>query len=321
MDSGGLATALYLFSTMTSILVTGAAGAVGTALCRRLADTDHEVVGIDTDEPQFETGVPVEQVDLTAEPTLPAADVIVHLAAHARVPPVVDEPSKAFTNVATTEPVLEHARQTDASVVFASSREVYGDAIRPTEDDATLDSPNPYAGSKAACEALCNSYHNCYAVETTVVRLSNVYGPWDTNSRVVPIFVALADAGEELTVFGEGKLLDFLYVEDAVAALLSVIERRSALAGETLNLGSGRGQPLTTLAEIVASEIEDCPGYTVEQDRAGEVGRYVADISTATATLGWEPETEFEDGVDKAVEWYRERPRVLERIRSDIGAT
>lgn len=318
MDSGGLATVLHLFSTMTSILVTGASGAVGTALCRRLADTGHEVVGIDTDEPQFETGVPVEQVDLTAEPTLPAADVIIHLAAHARVPPVVDEPSKAFTNVATTEPVLEHARQTDASVIFASSREVYGDAIRPSEDNMTLDSPNPYAGSKVACEALCNSYHNCYDVETTVVRLSNVYGPWDTNSRVVPIFVALADAGEELTVFGEGKLLDFLYVEDAVAALLSVIERRSALAGETLNVGSGRGQPLTTLAEIVASEVEDCPGYTVEQNRTGEVGRYVADVSKAKAILGWEPGTDFEEGLRQTVEWHEARPKVLERIRNNI---
>jgi len=303
---------------MSSILVTGAAGVVGFALCEQLAATEHEIIGIDKKSPRWELDVPFKNLDLTSSPSLPNTDVIVHLAAHSRVPPVVDEPSKAFRNIGMTEPILEHARRTDARIVFTSSREVYGNAIRPSESDVGPDSVNPYGASKIAGEALCNSYHNCYDIPITVLRLANVYGPYDTNTRVVPIFIALATAGEELPVYGSDKILDFVYLGDVVQAVLSAIQRGSSLGGETINLGSGTGTSLTMLADCVADAIESCPGYRVESKRGGEVQRYVTDVSKARALLDWEPTITLDKGIDRTVDWYRQQESLLAEIRQAV---
>jgi UDP-glucose 4-epimerase len=304
---------------MSSVLVTGAAGAIGTALCECLAETDHDVRGVDVAEPRWDIPVPVDITDLTASPDLPHADVVVHLAAHSRVRPVIDEPTMAFENVAMTEPVLEHARRTDARVVFASSREVYGNAVRPDESDAGIGVENPYGASKVACEALADSYHACYDVPVTVLRLSNVYGPYDANPRVVPVFVALATAGEQLRVYGGDKLVDFVYVEDVATAFVEAISRDQSIGGQTVTVGSGRGRSLQTLAERITDAVGGDAGYRVEQPRAGEVDQFVADVSAAAAVLDWRPRMSFSDGIEATVGWYRDQPQLLEEIRRHVG--
>lgn len=240
-----------------------------------------------------------------------------HLAAHSRVPPVLDEPSLAFENIALFEPVLEHARRTDAHVVFASSREVYGNAIGADENDISTEQPNPYGASKLAGEALVNAYNKSYNVSTTVLRLSNVYGPYDTNSRVVPIFIALADAGEQLTVYGGNKLLDFVHIDTVTEVIANVINRPEAFDGEIVNVGSGRGLPLTELAGRIADEIEVCPGYEITDSRGNETSRFVADVDKMKSLFDVTPSS-IPEKLPEVIAWYRERPNVLQDIRAKV---
>lgn len=304
---------------MSRILVTGAGGAVGTALCARFAGTGHEVLGISHSDPAWDTDVEYRTVDLTEDPTLPEADHIVHLAANARVPPVVAEPSRAFENVSMLEPVLEHARNTGSHVVFASSREVFGPAVQPRSSDVSVEQSNPYGASKLAGESLCRAYDRCYDVSVTTLRLANVYGRYDTNPRVIPIFIALAAAGKRLDVFGAGTLLDFVYIEDVLDAFETAIERAPVLDGRTVAVGSGHGTPLVDLAGRIAAEFEDCPGYTVSEERDGETDTYVTDTAEMESLLGITP-TALDEGLSQTISWYRDHPSVMADIRHHVLA-
>ena len=302
---------------MTSVLITGAAGAIGTALCKRLEASTHDTVGIDAVKPRFSHNVPIETCDLHSSPSLPESDIIVHLAAHARVPPIINNPSLAFENVALLEPVLEHARRTNAHVIFVSSREIYHNAINAREDDVPQRQANPYGASKLAGEALLTSYRETYAVPTTVLRLSNVYGPYDENTRVLPIFISLADAGEKLKVFGSRKLLDFVHSKTVTEVIERIINKPQTFDGEVVNVGSGQGTTLTELAERVVNEVSPCPGYEVVEGREGETTRYVANIERFQSLFNLSPDT-LDKRLPEVIDWYRSHPAVLADIRSQI---
>jgi nucleoside-diphosphate-sugar epimerase len=300
---------------MEDVLVTGASGFIGTNLCRHLVEEGYDVNGLDIKQPQFEhpSSVELHEIDLKGSSNIPEADVIVHLAAHSQVQPVVDDSSRAVENIALTQNVLEAAVEMDAFVVNASSRDVYGSSISPSEHEVTPDSPNGYAASKLGSEALVNAYRHTKGVSATSIRLANVYGPMDDNRRVIPLFIALADAGEELTVFGEGTLLDFVHVDDVCEAIGAAIRRSSIVEGESVNIGSGVGTPLTEVAEHIADAIETCPGWRSSQNRSGDVSKYVSDISTAEYILGYGPGIPFEDGIEETIEWYLDHPKILEK--------
>lgn len=302
---------------MAEILVTGASGFVGTNLCRRLSESGHDVTGLDANEPPFELPDSVELTvrDLTAKPSLPDVDVIAHLAGHAQVQQVIEAPRRAVENVETTNHVLTEAARTDAAVVFTSSRDIYGATVTPSESEVTLDAPNGYAASKIGCEALGNAYRNTRNVSFVALRLANVYGPMDLNRRVIPTFVALAEAGEELGVYGRGKILDFVHVRDACRAIATAVQRPHAIDGEAINVGSGVGTPLSAVAETVASEVDTCPGWRIESNRTGDVSRYVSDLGRARALLDYEPRIGLERGLSETVEWYLDRPEVLATLR------
>ena len=189
-------------------------------------------------------------------------DVVVHLAAHAKVHELVLDPQRALANMVMTHNVLEYCRRAEVPIVFSSSREVYGDIEQhcATEEDADFAScESPYSASKIACEALIYSYARCYDLPFLVCRLSNVYGRYDSDlhrmARVVPWFIHQIFNDEPITVFGPEKVLDFTYVDDCVAALMSGIERLGdgRIKNETVNVASGVGHSLQELAGYVAS--------------------------------------------------------------------
>jgi len=298
---------------MVSILVTGSSGFIGASLCRKLIEVGHEVRGVDKHPPLFEHPPQLETdiVDLTTSPDLPVADIVVHLAAHSQVQPIVNKTTLATQNIEMTRHVLAEASQVDAFVVNASSRDMYGAAIRPLENEVNLDSPNGYAASKVACEALANAYRHTHGLRVTSLRLSNVYGPMDANQRVIPTFIALANHGETLRVFGNEKLLDFIHVKDVCDAMLATIRRRSIADGMSLNIGSGVGSSLTQVASIIAEQVDVCPGWEFGPDRTGDVHRYVTNLSNAAAVLDFKPSIQFEDGLRKTIDWYQSRPELL----------
>lgn len=239
-------------------------------------------------------------------------DAVVHLAAHAKVHELVQQPDRALENITMTFNVLEFCRANKLPIIFSSSREVYGDIHRYITEESHADfafTESPYSASKIAGEALVYSYAQCYDLPYLVFRFSNVYGRFDNDlermERVIPLFIRRIAKREPITVFGEKKTLDFTYVDDCVDGIFRGIELlvSGRDANHTINLAYGQGSSLITMAKYVAENLGVEPNMTVEPSRVGEVTHYVANIGKARALLGYNPQTQLKDGIRKAVEW------------------
>ena len=240
-----------------------------------------------------------------------------HLAAHAKVHQLVAHPHRALENTMMTFNVLEYCRQRRLPLVFSSTREVYGDVHRfegygeETADFAFTESP--YSASKIASEAFIYAYARCYGLKYLAFRFSNVYGRYDNDlhrmSRVLPLFIHSMSRDEPITVFGGAdKVLDFTYVDDCVDGISRGIEALvdGRVANETINLAFGEGNTLVRAAELIAAELDVEPKMTIAPSLLGEVTRYVADIRKAHDLLGWTPQVPLDEGIPRAVSWFRE---------------
>ena len=309
------------------VLLTGSSGQIGTNLALRLLADGHEVFGVDqrvntwTDDfryliqdlsgqyPAFPDGI--------GGVPYPETDVVVHLAAHAKVHQLVAHPHRALENTMMTFNVLEYCRQRQLPLVFSSTREVYGDVHRfegygeDTADFAFTESP--YSASKIASEAFIYAYARCYGLKYLAFRFSNVYGRYDNDlhrmSRVLPLFIHSMSRDEPITVFGGAdKVLDFTYVDDCVDGISRGIEALvdGRVTNETINLAFGEGNTLVRAAELIAAELDVEPKMTIAPSLLGEVTRYVADIRKAHDLLGWTPQVPLDEGIPRAVAWFRE---------------
>jgi UDP-glucose 4-epimerase len=299
------------------VLITGSSGQIGTNLGLRLIQDGHQVLGVDRRDNAWTDAIPLLKLDLLGQPdALNEAleghpfDVVVHLAAHAKVHELVLHPERALENITTTFNVLEVARTHGSPLIFGSSREAYGDVGEGvTSEDNPILAKSPYSASKIAGEALVRSYTSCYDLPTLIFRFSNVYGRYDNDlermERVMPLFIREIAAGREVTVFGREKVLDFTYVDDCVEAVVRGIDRlyRGVVRAHTLNVAAGRGASLIELVEYIGEALAVTPRYTIEPTRPGEISRYVADISKARRLLGYEPATHLREGVQKAIAW------------------
>jgi UDP-glucose 4-epimerase len=295
------------------IVVTGSSGTIGTELMIQLLDQGYEVTGVDCESNQWSDRVNRRtiQLDLSGNNNLTQlpsdADLIVHLAANARVYKLIETPEKARDNFLTTFNTLEYARETGSDVIFASSREVYGNRkkIVHTEIDTYVDEcESPYTASKIGGEALVMSYSNCYDIHTSILRFSNVYGRYDVSDRVVPLFIAQATHNQTLTIYGGDKLLDFTYLNDCINGVLSAINNFRKARGTTFNIASGKGASLVDLATIVRDTVKSDSSIEIDDSRTGEVSRFVADTTKARRILDYESEHNLQSGIQKTVEWY-----------------
>jgi len=307
------------------ILVTGSSGQIGTNLALRLQRDGHEVFGVDkrlnswTDEfryllqdlsghyPSFPGGIGGVEY--------PPTDLVVHLAAHAKVHQLVRQPHRALENAIMTFNVLEFCRQQKIPIVFSSSREVYGDVRRFSTQEGQADfafTESTYSASKIAGEAMIYSYARCYELPYLVFRFSNVYGRYDNDLarmvRVIPLFIHTMLKDAPVTVFGAEKTLDFTYIDDCVEGIVRGIERLAigTVVNETINLAYGQGNTLVKAAELIAAAVGVEPKITLASPLLGEVTHYVADTSKARQLLGYEPSVPLEQGITRAVEWFRD---------------
>ena len=221
------------------ILVTGSSGTIGTRLCEALLEKEHKVAGADwkpnrwnSDIDKLTVNIDLRDADkLKAESYKLQADMVIHLAANARVYDLVLHPDRAMDNFQTTFNVLEFARVHGIrKCIFASSRETYGNISvgngTYTEDKAHfMHCESPYTASKIGGEALVEAYKRCYGIDAVIFRFSNVYGAYDDSERVVPLFFHRAKAGEPLDVFGKKKCLDFTYIDDCVDGIILAVEK------------------------------------------------------------------------------------------------
>jgi len=310
------------------VLLTGSSGQIGTNLALRLLAGGHEVAAVDkrpnTWTTEFESRTLLQ--DLAGHYAsfkggmngveYPQVDLVIHLAAHAKVHQLVLQPQRALENTMMTFNVLEYCRALQLPLVFSSTREVYGDVHRFEEyGEASADfayTESPYSASKIASEAFVYSYAKCYGLRYLVFRFSNVYGRYDSDlgrmERVLPLFMHRLSEGAPITVYGgDEKVLDFTYIDDCVDGIVRGVERLAdgRVTNETINLAYGEGNTLVRAAELIADELGVSPQITRAPSLVGEVTRYVADIRKARDLLDWEPSTPLAEGIPRAVEWFR----------------
>ena len=310
------------------VLITGSSGQIGTNLALRLQADGHDVFGIDKRQNTWLDGDEFRYLlqDLSGHyPAFPGGvggveypetDLVVHLAAHAKVHQLVAEPHRALENLMMTFNVLEFCRQGRIPIVFSSTREVYGDVHRfEGYAEATADfafTESPYSASKIASEAFIYAYARCYGLDYLAFRFSNVYGRYDNDlhrmTRVLPLFIHRITRGEPIVIYGPEKVLDFTYVDDCVDGIARGIEALAdgRVANETINLAYGEGNTLVRAAELIGAALDLEPQIETAPARLGEVTRYVADISKARDLFGWEPQTPLDAGIPASVAWFLE---------------
>lgn len=303
-----------------NVLVTGSSGTIGTRLCETLLQKGYAVTGIDRRPNAWNPAIQkiTTHIDLLGSENLQRTtcnvqpDIVVHLAANARVYDLVKDPLRALENMTTTFNVLEWTRQNAIGrFLFASSREAYGNikSSRIAENAANIDNcESPYTASKIAGEALVHAYTRCYGLDHVILRFSNVYGMYDDSDRVIPLFLRRARKNEPLTIFGGEKCLDFTYIDDTVAGIIRACEKFEDAKNGTYNIASGEGTTIVHLAERVKELTHSSSDIAFAPSRTGEIVRFTADIGKAKETLGYAPQTSFEDGIRKTAEWYGNRP-------------
>lgn len=313
------------------VLITGSSGQIGTNLALRLLDEGHSVFGVDKRVNTWTDRFRYLLQDLSSNyppyakgiggVEYPEVDVVVHLAAHAKVHELVRQPHRAMENITMTYNVLEYCRLAQLPIVFSSSREVYGDIHRYIEDEslrpATMGestahfayTESPYSASKIASEALIYSYARCYGLRYLVFRFSNVYGRYDNDiermERVIPLFIKRIAHDEPITIYGENKILDFTYIDDCINGIASGIYalHEGKAENQTINLAYGKGNSLVKMTHYIGEALGKEPKITLAPTQLGEVTHYVADITKARELLNYEPKVPLEEGISRTVAW------------------
>ena len=313
------------------VLVTGAAGFVGSTLVERLLAEGRTVVGLDNFDPFYPEPLKRENLAEASRSSrfrleigdirdpaavaraLDGADAVVHLAALAGVRPSLERPAEyADVNVRGTAVVAEAmVRAGVQRLVFASSSSVYGERERasgPFRESDPVERPvSPYAATKRAGELLLHSFHHAEGLAVTCARIFTAYGPRQRPDLAIRKFAERMRAGQTIPVYGDGSATrDFTYVDDLVDALVRALD--AGLGFAILNFGAGRTvELLDVIAELeralgVAARIEWLPRQT------GDVSRTLADATAAAAALGWEPKVGLEEGVSRFSAWLAGRP-------------
>lgn len=300
-------------------LITGGCGFIGVNLGRLLVERGWSVTAYDnlssgSLEDAAAAGYDsVIEGDIRDAGALAAAasgfEYMVHLAAHTNVVESIDDPTTDIElNVGGTLNALLAAREADvAGFVFASSNAPLGEVDPPTHEALVPRPLSPYGASKLSGEALCSAFAGSYGTPATVLRFSNVYGPYSYHKgSVVAAFMKRAMLGEALTIYGDGEQTrDFVYVEDLCRGITQALE--SGLEGETFHLGSGTETSINDLASRVIGVFSDREvDLKYEPPRRGEIMRNYSDVSKAKAKLGFNPSTTLDDGLAATHAWFRE---------------
>ena len=296
------------------VAVTGGAGFIGSHVVDHLISAGHTVRVLDLKAPH-RNDVEWRSNNLCiASEALEATrgcDAIMHLAAMANVNDVAAAPHDSIElNVSATGSLLEAARVLGLShFVFASTVWVYEASDETNVDETTPLRPDGakhlYTAEKIAGELLVNSYSQLFNVPTTVLRYGIPYGPRMREQLVIPIFIKKAMHGEPLTVAGDGKQYrNFVYVEDLADAHVRVLNRHAL---GTFNLEGPMEIAIIEVAEAVNARIEGNGGIQRTEARAGDYQGRVVSREHAKDVLGWEPTTQFEEGLDSTLAWFVEQ--------------
>lgn len=307
---------------MQTILVTGAAGFIGRHLCAALLARGDAVIGVDnfscgTREPlPAHRGFTLDEADVADEAQCSRlcrnVRAIVHLAAFSSVPRSLADPAQAQRDTEQTTLSLLRAasERLVPRFVLASSSSIYGDARElPVREDAAPAPKSPYAQAKLASEV--HLRQAAPGVDGVALRFFNLYGPGQRAdspyAAAVPIFAARILRGEPVTIFGDGnQTRDFLFVTDAVDAILHALDSRRAFAGAAMNIARGEAVSINNLIAEISKAAGRAAQVQHQPERRGDIRASQADISRAREWLNFEPRVALGDGVKLTVEWLRQ---------------
>jgi dTDP-glucose 4,6-dehydratase len=322
------------------ILITGGAGFIGSAVCRRLAGSVESLVNVDrltyaanlrsldpiADHPNYA----FEKVDICDRPALDAIFAryrptgILHLAAESHVDRSITGAAPFIeTNLMGAYQMLEAARQyyrdlpidsrREFRFVHVSTDEVYGSLGKDGlfSEETPYQPSSPYSASKAGADHLAHAWYKTYGLPTIVSNCSNNYGPYQFPEKLIPLTIINALAGRPLAVYGDGSnVRDWLYVQDHVEALITLLKR--GVPGEKYNFGGESERTNLTVVEKICDLVDelragDRPRRSLiafVKDRPGHDLRYAIDAGKARRTLDWRPSVSFEAGLERTVRWY-----------------
>ncbi|MBK6424231.1 MAG: NAD-dependent epimerase/dehydratase family protein [Gemmatimonadetes bacterium] len=316
---------------MTRVLLTGAAGFIGSHLAEHLLRRGDEVVGIDNFDPFYPRavkernlatarampGFQFQERDLLDTAALGAlltpASVVVHLAAKAGVRPSLEDPAGYVrANIAGTQSLVDAARAAGVTrFVFGSSSSVYGDDTpAPFREDAAAIHPiSPYAATKRAGELLLEALAPHAGLRVASLRFFTVYGPRQRPDLAIHKFTGRLARGEAITMFGEGtEARDYTYIDDIVAGVLAAVDwtATAPVGVEPFNLGGNEAVPLRRMIETIAGALGVTPRIERAPRQPGDVLLTSADLAKSARVLGYHPATPFPEGIRRFVAWYRE---------------
>lgn len=313
------------------ILVTGGAGFIGSNFIYYLLDNrpEYEIVCLDkltyagnlktlkkalnNDRFTFTKGDIADRdfVDILFQNN--QFDIVVNFAAESHVDRSIEQPDIFLrTNIIGTASLLDASKKYGVKRFHqVSTDEVYGDLPLDRTDlffteETPIHTSSPYSASKASADLLTLAYFRTYKLPVTVSRCSNNYGPYHFPEKLIPLIITRALNDESIPVYGQGlNVRDWLYVEDHCKAITMIIDK--GREGEIYNIGGHNEKTNIDVVKMVLSILNKPESLiTYVKDRAGHDLRYAIDPSKISRELGWIPETRFDSGIKKTVEWYLE---------------
>lgn len=318
-----------------NILVTGAAGFIGSHTAERLIELGHFVTGVDNFDPFYPVRIKqlnlsgllknqqfqFHDADIRDHKTMDGIfsankiDLVIHLAAKAGVRPSIDSIAEYYdVNVNGTVSLLESMRIHEVKkLVFASSSSIYGNNKKvPFSETDRVDNPiSPYASTKKSGELLCHVYNHLYEFDITCLRFFTVFGPRQRPDLAIHKFTKLIDEGKPIPFYGDGSTSrDYTYVEDIVNGINCAL---SHIGGYKIyNIGESKVINLKKLVETIENILGKKAILNQLPLQPGDVTKTYADISKAKEEIGYNPKYDIETGIRKFVEWYKSNKSVLQ---------
>ena len=321
---------------MTTVLVTGGAGFIGSNFLRYMVNKypNYDFINLDAltycgnlenlkdiedkDNYSFVKGnvCDTELVNGIVE----NVDYIVHFAAESHVDRSIEDPGIFIkSNILGTQTLLDASKKNDIrKFLQVSTDEVYG-SLGPEgyfTEQTPLQANSPYSASKAGADLMVRAYHNTFDLPVNITRCSNNYGPYQFPEKLIPLMISNAIENKELPVYGDGKnIRDWLHVYDHCTGIDLVLHKGKA--GEVYNIGGHNERANIDIVKLILNEL-DKPESLIKfvSDRLGHDRRYAIDSSKIRRDLGWRPKYTFEEGIIETIHWYLDNQDWISKVKS-----